>query len=136
MITIKLSLSDVKRAIGTYGYTLEKNQDELLARPRGKNGPSIVQYDTMDNARHCLIKEVREAAVAAFRVKLEGLPINDDIKGALVAWYTSHGKDWKIELCNAWCNGNYGYTGRQGNVSGILQCFRNTNGHDVIHRIR
>lgn len=133
MKTLQMSLSELRQAIGRYGYSLAKLDSELEAYPKGQRGDKSIFEDEREGGRFCLLQTVKACAAADFRAKLERLPITDETKDALVAWFESHGTEWRDELERAWYNGNYGYSCAD---SGTLQRLRNTNGHAVIARIR
>lgn len=128
MNTKTLTLTETKARCSFYGYSVKKECGEFRAYPKGQ--PDLDLFETDGWA---LFQTVRANALHDFRATLERLPITDETKEALVAWYESHGVEWRDALHSAWINGNYGYSCAD---SGTLQRLRNTNGHAVIARIR
>jgi hypothetical protein len=65
---------------------------------------------------------------------VEGQPIKEDSKAALIEWHAYHGAEWLDKLQMAWMYGRYdGFS--TSNVSSSLQQLRNTNGHSIIAAI-
>ena len=138
--TIKLSIAEVRSALADFDYTLAKNGGELEARPKGtrRGGDlAVFEHDDEDGSgRRALIATVREEAKRTFARKLEGLPVNDETKEALKAWFAWHGREWRDKLLyQAWMYGRYDCPPNN-DVSSTLQRLRNTNGHRVLEMIR
>ena len=127
---ITYSLTETKALVASYGYTATHKAGEIEIRPRGSKEPG---YFTND--RHDAILTARYLATAKFQAKVDALPetvdgrpVPEEAKKALVQWYAEHGKQWTRELYTAWQYCRYGYN----HDSGTLQRLRNTNGHEVI----
>ena len=128
----KHSIKETRAILKSWGYCLLTNGVEMETYPKYKRGN--LSYFSTD--RDDILTTVRAEAIKEFRFKLKDLPISNDIKDALTEWYSYHRNEWRDELLwKAWFHGRYdGFS--HSNVRGILQSFRNTNGHSILTLIK
>jgi len=136
MITYTITKSDLQARAKNFGYCVRILDHEIEAYPRGMRGDASYFATDDQDGRIEVINFMRADRDARFLAKLERLPISDETKEALVKWHAYHGTEWREALYSAWFNGAYNGFGNDWNVTGTLQRFRNTNGHEVVSRIR
>ena len=138
----KFTLADLKSHAKSKGYTVRVLDGEIECYPTGKRGDaSYFETNDEDGRRSVLAfmnadREQRvRAKVALVPEIVDGFPFPQETREALIAWMLYHGAEWLDKLVwQGWYHGRYdGFTGsNDGNVSGLLQRLRNTNGHEVL----
>jgi hypothetical protein len=120
---------ELRKLLKTWGWMLKKDGDQYEVYPKGERGSwSYFTTDKMD-ALGTAAAESR----AMFNNNLRHIT-NDEVKGALLLWFSTFRSKWRERLFDAWYTGNYGSYNTQ-DVSSILQRLRNTNGHDTLTKI-
>jgi hypothetical protein len=133
MTTYKMTKSELTSRAKNLGYSIKIADGEIEAFPKGMRGDaSIFESDDADGSgRNAIIATIKADRASRFAAKLEGQPISEEAKQALIAWHAYHGAEWLEALQMAWMYGRYdGFAHK--NESGTLQRLRNTNGHSVI----
>ena len=137
MTTYKMTKSELTDRAKSLGYCIRIQDGEIETYPKGMRGDaSIFEHDDADGSgRFAIIATIKADRTSRFAAKLEGQPINEDAKAALIEWHAYHGAEWLDKLLwQAWYHGRYdGFS--HSNVSSVLQQLRNTNGHSVIAAI-
>ena len=137
MTTYKMTKSELTDRAKNLGYSIKILDGEIEAYPKGMRGDaSIFESDDADGSgRVSIIATIKADRASRFAAKLEGQPIDEEAKQALIEWHAYHGTEWLDKLLwQAWFNGRYdGFS--TSNVSSTLQRLRNTNGHSVIKAI-
>lgn len=130
MKTYKMTLAETKSRCAFYGYAVKKEHDEFRAFPKGKPNLDFFEVDGWATYQTAKANAIHEFTVKLDNCKeLDGRP--PEFRDALLAWFVSNGADWKNNLLNAWCDGNYS----RHEHSNTLQRLRNTNGLEVINAL-
>lgn len=127
-----ITKTELKSRLAYLGYSLASNGSEVEAYPKGKRGDASIFEDGEFKNWNLYITAKADAS-QRFAAKLElacaKVPLADEFKRALVAWFETEGAAWMDTLRTAWYNGNYG----RHEASGTLQQLRNTVGHEFLH---
>ena len=94
---------ELRKLLKTWGWMLKKDGDQYEVHPKGERGDwSYFTTDKVD-ALGTAAAESR----AMFNTHLRHIT-NEEVKGALLLWFSTFRAGWRERLFDAWYTGNYG----------------------------